>query len=120
MGLVENPQAYNSSAVLNTDKASAVYALRLIGAGYSSATFTADVDITQTVGLGSTAIGRVVSYDQTTGVLKYWQDRTNCGFNSDGTQNTSPTYGFEELRFTATPVCKWKFRHYWWQCNSRN
>jgi hypothetical protein len=35
--------------------------------------------------------------------LKYWQDRTNCGFNSDGTQNSDPTYGFRENRFTATP-----------------
>ena len=104
VGLVENPQAYNSTSLLNTDKASAVYALRLTGAGYSSATFTADTHITQTVGLGSTAVGRVVSYDQTTGVLKYWQDRTNCGFNSDGTQNASPKYGFEEYRFTATPT----------------
>ena len=51
----------------------ATYALKLTGAGYSSATFTADAFITQTVGLGSTAVGRVVSYDQTTGVLKCWQ-----------------------------------------------
>jgi hypothetical protein len=104
VGMIENPQAYNSTQILNTDKASALYALRLTGAGYSSASFTADTHITQTVGLGSTAVGRVVSYDQTTGVLKYWQDRTNCGFNSDGTQNSSPKYGFEELRFTSTPT----------------
>jgi hypothetical protein len=88
---------------LNTDKAAATYAVRLTGAGYSEATFTADAYVTQTVGVGSTAVGRVVSYDQTTGVLKYWQDRTNCGFNSDGTQNTAPVYGFRENRFTATP-----------------
>ena len=70
------------------DKASAVYALKLTGAGYSSATFTADARFTQTVGVGSTAIGRVVSYDSTTGVLKYWQDRSLVGFNTDGSQNT--------------------------------
>tara|TARA_B100001287_G_scaffold254096_1_gene237281 strand:+ start:12794 stop:14347 length:1554 start_codon:yes stop_codon:yes gene_type:complete len=104
VGLIENPQAFNSSSVLNIDKASAVYALRLTGAGYSSAVFTADAEITQTVGLGSTAVGRVISYDQVTGVLKYWQDRTNSGFNFDGTQNETPTYGFETLRFNATPT----------------
>tara|TARA_R100000231_G_scaffold139467_2_gene120807 strand:+ start:6409 stop:7962 length:1554 start_codon:yes stop_codon:yes gene_type:complete len=104
VGLIENPQAFNSSSVLNIDKASAVYALRLTGAGYSSAVFTADAEITQTVGLGSTAVGRVISYDQVTGVLKYWQDRTNSGFNFDGTQNATPTYGFETLRFNATPT----------------
>lgn len=103
VGLVENPQAYNSTSILTTDKASATYAIRLTGAGYSSATFTADSEIRQTVGLGSTAVGRVVSYDSVTGVLKYWQDRTNVGFNSDGTKNSSPTYGFEALRFTPSP-----------------
>ena len=54
--------------------------------------------------MGSTAVGRVISYDQVTGVLKYWQDRTNSGFNFDGTQNETPTYGFETLRFNATPT----------------
>ena len=104
VGLIENPQAFNSSSILNIDKASSVYALRLTGTGYSSATFSADSEVTQTVGLGSTAVGRVVSYDQTTGVLKYWQDRTNAGFNFDGSQNASPTYGFESLSFTSTPT----------------
>jgi hypothetical protein len=103
VGLVENPQAYNSTSILTTDKASATYAIRLTGAGYSSATFTADSEIRQTVGLGSTAVGRVVSYDSVTGVLKYWQDRTNVGFNSDGTKNSNPTYGFENLEFTPSP-----------------
>ena len=103
VGLIENPQAEGTNTILTTDKASATYAVRLTGAGYSEATFTADTYVTQTVGVGSTAVGRVVSYDQTTGVLKYWQDRTNCGFNSDGTQNSDPTYGFRENRFTATP-----------------
>jgi hypothetical protein len=99
VGLIQNPQQYGSSSLLTSDKASATYALKLIGIGYSSATFTADTEITQKVGVGSTAVGRVVSYDQTTGVLKYWQDRTNVGFNSDGTTNSSPKYGFECLKF---------------------
>lgn len=102
VGMVENPLSFNSSANLNLDKASAVYALRLSGIGYSSATFTPDDYVTQTVGLGSTAVGRVVSYDQTTGVLKLWQDRTNSGFNSDGTLNSDPIYGFKAHRFTSS------------------
>ena len=100
VGLVQNPKAYNTSSNLSLDKASATYALKLTGAGYSSATFTADAFITQTVGLGSTAVGRVVSYDQVTGVLKYWQDRSTAGFNTDGSKNTSPEYGFRMNRFT--------------------
>jgi hypothetical protein len=75
----------------------------LTGAGYTSATFTADSRFIQTVGVGSTAVGRVISYDQTTGILKYWQDRSLVGFNTDGTQNTSPTYGFKLNRFTSNP-----------------
>ena len=104
VGLVENPQAYDSSSLLELDKASSVYALRLTGVGYSSATFTADSYVTQTVGLGSTAVGRVVSYDQNTGVLKYWQDRTTAGFNSDGTLNSDPVYGFKAHKFTSSPL----------------
>ena len=103
VGLVENPYAQGSSSNLTLDKASAVYALRLTGTGYSSATFTQDSFVTQTVGVGSTAVGRVVSYDQVTGVLKYWQDKSTAGFNTNGSLNSDPTYGFEMNRFTSNP-----------------
>ena len=65
-----------------------------MGAGYSSATFSPDSYVTQTIATGSTAVGRVVNYE-TTGVLKYWQDRSVAGFNTVGTAQTQPTYGFE-------------------------
>ena len=100
IGLVQNPKAYGTSSNLSLDKAAATYALKLTGTGYSSASFTADSFITQTVGLGSTAVGRVISYDQVTGVLKYWQDRSTAGFNTDGSKNTNPIYGFKMNRFT--------------------
>ena len=103
VGIVENPEQYNSTTLLSESKASAVYALKLTGAGSTTATFTADVEITQTIGIGSTAIGRVISYDAATGVLKYWQDKTTAGFNTDGSRNTTPTYGFNMNRFTSTP-----------------
>ena len=102
IGIVENPKR-TSSSLLNLDKASAVYALRLTGTGYSSATFTPDSYINQTISIGLTAVGRVISYDQTTGVLKYWQDRTNSGFTTAGTRITNPTYGFELIKFTSSP-----------------
>ena len=104
IGIVENPESFGSTDVLTSDKASALYALRLVGSGYSSVTFTGDSRISQTVGVGSTAIGRVVSYDQNTGVLKYWQDKSIVGFNSDGSQNASPLYGLNLHRFTASPA----------------
>jgi hypothetical protein len=103
VGIVRNPVVAGSSdTLLNTDKVSALYALKLTGIGYSSATFESDGFITQTVGVGSTAVGRVVSYDDATGVLKYWQDKSIVGFNSDGTQRV-PEYGYNLNRFTADP-----------------
>jgi hypothetical protein len=101
VGIVESPLSYNSDSILTLDKASAVYALKLTGIGYSSVVFNPDTQVTQTIGVGSTAFGRVISYDQNTGVLKYWQDRYHVGFNTNGTQNSSPTYGFTLHRFTS-------------------
>ena len=106
IGIIENPKAYDSSSNLTIDKASAPYATRLVGTGYSSATFTPDSIITQTVGSGVTAIGKVINYDTTTGVLKYWQDRTMAGFTTTtstvtGVAVTNPQYGYEITRFSA-------------------
>jgi hypothetical protein len=102
VGIVKNPQAFGGS-LLVLDKASALSALRLTGVGYSSATFVADSYITQTVGTGITAVGRIVNYDQNTGVLKYWQDRTFAGFTTAGIGITNPTYGFNLTEFTNSP-----------------
>ena len=102
VGIVKNPQAFGGS-LLVLDKASALSALRLTGVGYSSATFAADSYITQTVGTGITAVGRIVNYDQNTGVLKYWQDRTFAGFTTAGIGITNPTYGFNLTEFTNSP-----------------
>jgi hypothetical protein len=102
VGIVENPNEFgpNSTQILTTDKASAVYALKLTGNNANSATYTADSLITQTVSTATTAVGRVISYDQITGVLKYWQDRSNSGFSTVGLAVTNPTYGFNQVEFT--------------------
>ena len=102
VGVVENPEV-SAGTLLSVDKASAVNALRLTGTGYSSATFTADAYVTQTIATGSTAVGRVINYNQTTGVLKYWQDRSVSGFATVGTAETNPKYGFNLNQFTASP-----------------
>ena len=114
IGILENPKAFNSNETLTLDKASAAYALRLSGTGYSSVTFTADDYVRQTVATGSTAVGRVISYDQTTGVLKYWQDRTIAGFATAGSSGIStaltPTHldlnvpSYNTTRFTSEPA----------------
>ena len=102
IGVVQNPEE-SAGTILSSDKSSAVPAIKLVGAGYSSATFEADSYVTQTVATGSTAVGRVINYDQTTGVLKYWQDRSLAGFNTVGTAQTQPTYGFDLKEFTSAP-----------------
>jgi hypothetical protein len=102
IGIVENPLVSGGS-LLSYDKASAVYAIKLVGAGYSSASFTGDSIITQTIGTGVTAAGKVVSYNQITGVLKYWQDKTLAGFSTLGVGQSSTTYGYDLSEFTASP-----------------
>ena len=104
IGVVENPLSPAGGSVLEIDKASAVSALKLTGVGYSEATFTPDSFVTQIVGTGATAVGRVVNYDQNTGVLKFWQDRTVAGFATSGNRVTDPTYGFLLRGFTGTPT----------------
>jgi len=99
IGIVENP-AFNVG--ISPDKASAVYALKLTGIGVESAVYTADSFITQTISTGTTAVGRVISYDQITGVLKYWQDRSNSGFSTVGVAITNPTFGFDQVEFSSS------------------
>ena len=100
VGLCRDPLAFGSSNILTLQKASAVYALKLTGAGSTTTTFTADSEVTQEIGIGSTAVGRVINYDSQTGVLKYWQDR-RLAISTDG---SAPTYGFELFRFNADPA----------------
>lgn len=103
VGVVKNPQTAASSTTLTADKVSALYAIKVVGNNLSAATFPADAIFTQTVGTGLTAVGRVASFDYTNNVLKYWQDRTIVGFNTNGTLNANPTYGLNLNRFTGTP-----------------
>jgi hypothetical protein len=103
VGIVENPESFGSTQILTLDKASAVYALKLTGIGADSAVYTPDSFITQTVSTATTAVGKVISYDQITGVLKYWQDRSMSGFSTVGVAITNPTFGFDQVEFTSSP-----------------
>ena len=80
VGIVKNPKNYNSTTNLTIDKASCKYmCLKLVELDMVRQN-TADSFITQTVGLGSTAVGRVVSYDQQTGIFKILAGQKNCRF----------------------------------------
>ena len=107
IGIVENPKAYESIQNLSLSKASAVYAIKLTGNAATSATFQINTTITQTIGSGITAAGKVISYDQITTVLKYWQDRTLAGFTTTpgtGIGITNPLYGYELNEFSNSPL----------------
>jgi len=104
IGIVENPESFGSNQILTLDKASAVYALKLTGIGVETAIYTADSFITQTVATATTAVGKVISYDQITGVLKYWQDRSMAGFTTAGTAVTNPPFGFDRVEFSSSPT----------------
>jgi hypothetical protein len=102
VGIIENPKS-SIGSTLTEPLSSAVYALKLTGVDYNKATFVADSEITQTVGTGITAVGKVISYNKNTGVLKYWQERTLVGFATTGSINPNPQYGFNLNRFTSSP-----------------
>jgi len=72
VGILKNPTVYGSKTqLLSSAQASALGALKLENSENGS--YTVDNNITQTIGIGSTAIGKVASYDASTGVLKYYQ-----------------------------------------------
>jgi len=72
VGIIKNPTVYGSKTqLLTVSQASALGAIKLETP--TAGNYTADSLITQTIGIGSTAAGRVASYDSTTGVLKYYQ-----------------------------------------------
>lgn len=102
IGIVANPLAFNSNEVLTKDKASALGAIKLDPDFKNDAVYNADTYITQTVGLGKTSVARVVSYDRNTGVLKYWKDRTQTGFNFNG-NSANPIFSYINYEFTSFP-----------------
>jgi len=101
IGIIENPQQFGSTNQLTASSASGVYGLRLAGAATTSMSVAIDGEITQTVGVGSTAVGQIIGYDPVTKSLQYWQDRSLATNDSLGNK---PTYGYKLNRFTATPA----------------
>ena len=106
IGLIENPLTPNDS-LLTKNSACSTYSLKLIGINsitdYETAVFDANAIIQQTIGVGATAYGKVVSYDNTTGVLKYWKDRTLSGFDTGTYNQVDSIYGNNVYEFTSTP-----------------
>jgi len=100
IGVLKNPNIFGSTSLQTESTVSGVYGLKVTGA--ASTTMTVDVDglVTQTIGVGSTAVGKIISYDSVTKVLKYWQDRDVATKSSTG---SIPTYGYRLNKFTSSP-----------------
>ena len=77
VGLIKNPVQFASATEpLDTSTATALGALKLkagAGATTSDTTYPINAQISQTVGVGSTAVGYVASWNKDTGILRYDQ-----------------------------------------------
>ena len=96
IGIIKNPTIIGSDTELLTlGEVSALNAIKFSGIGLTQTTYPVDSVITQTIGTGITAIGFVASWDNNTGVLKYYQpvglatERVNYKLN-DFTSNILP------------------------------
>lgn len=100
IGVIKNPYVTGTTNLLTASSVSGVYGLRLTGAATTSMSVSIDGEVTQTIGVGSTAVGKIISYDPITKVLKYWQDRDLATNDSIG---NIPTYGYRLNKFTSSP-----------------
>ena len=96
VGIVRNPLQLSGTGLLNNTTATNLSALKLKsasgGPALSDINYPVNALITQTVGVGSTAVGYVASWDPLTGVLKYYQP---VGFS------TLSQYSYKKLDFVS-------------------
>lgn len=93
IGVMKNPTVFGSNyQLLDSSVVSGLKALKLVGLA-TETTYAVDSVIKQTVGLGSTAIGIVASWDKTTNVLKYYQPMGLASSES----------GYKIIPFTSNP-----------------
>ena len=94
VGIIKNPTISGSNTeILNTSLVSGLSALKFTGSATTATTYAVDSTITQTISTGSTAIGFVASWDNITGVLKYYQP---VGLGTTGV-------GYKINKFTSSP-----------------
>ena len=94
VGIIKDPTVFGSETEkLSTGEVSALNSLKLSGVT-TQTTYPVDSVITQTIGAGVTAIGFVAAWDDTTGVLKYYQ---SVGLATEGV-------GYKLNSFTSTPT----------------
>ena len=97
IGVIKNPLVSGSTNLLDAPTASGLYGIRLTGAASTTMSVQTDGQLSQTVGIGSTALGKIIGYDTVTQVLQYWQDRSVA--NGD----IASMHQYRLNRFTKTP-----------------
>jgi hypothetical protein len=103
IGILQNPKAFESESKLSKSKASVVGAIKLNLFETESVVINENDFFTQNIGVGVTAVARVASFDNVTGILKYWQERGNYGFSF--ITNNSPIdseYGLQKISFNSS------------------
>ena len=108
IGIIKNPTKITSDVeALDIAEVSALKALRLTGAATTLTTYAVDSKITQTISTGTVAIGFVASWNNVTGVLKYYQSvglaTVGVGYKINDFSSTSSSLVINGA-FSGTPL----------------
>jgi hypothetical protein len=109
IGIIKNPTKITSDVEpLDIAEVSALKALKLTGAATTLTTYAVDSTITQTVSTGTTAIGFVASWNNITGVLKYYQPvglaTVGVGYKINNFSSTGSSLVINGAAFGSTPL----------------
>lgn len=109
IGIIKNPTKITSDVeLLATAEVSALKALKLTGTATSLTTYAVDSTITQTISAGTTAIGFVASWNNVTGVLKYYQPvglaTVGVGYKINNFSSTGSSLVINGTAFGSTPL----------------
>lgn len=109
IGIIKNPTKITSNVEsLATAEVSALKALKLTGAATTLTTYAVDSTITQTISTGITAIGFVASWNNITGVLKYYQPvglaTVGVGYKINDFSSTGSSLIINGTAYSSTPL----------------
>ena len=109
IGIIKNPTKITSNVEpLATAEVSALKALKLTGAATTLTTYAVDSKITQTISTGTTAIGFVASWNNITGVLKYYQPvglaTVGVGYKINDFSSTGSSLIINGTAYVSTPL----------------
>ena len=109
IGIIKNPTKITSDVEpLDTAEVSALKALKLTGVAVTLTTYAVDSTITQTISAGTTAIGFVASWNNVTGVLKYYQPvglaTVGVGYKINNFSSTGSSLIINGTAYSSTPL----------------